>query len=361
MKIYRNATILYHDELARLDLATDGGKIVGIAPTIVNSTAKVIDCSGKAILPALIDIHTHGAAGFDFNRATLEQMHTILTFYLRQGVGSVYPTLVADDERRLLRQLATIAHLSRAFKEVKGINLEGPFLSPSYAGAIDKRYLQQPSVDKFCHYQDAAEGLIKLTTIAPELPGAVDFIKTVSRQGVVVSLGHSAADFITSSRALAAGATCFTHTFNAMPPFNKREPNITTAALLSDAYTEVIADGVHVSPETVSLLAKSKGADRVVAVTDSIMAAGKPDGVYSLGDVPVEVVRGEAFIQGTTTRAGSTLTASAALANFMLYTGLPLPIAIKAMTETPAGLLGVFDKVGSIEVGKAADLLIVGE
>jgi N-acetylglucosamine-6-phosphate deacetylase len=360
MKIYRNATILYHDQLSRLDLATDGGKIVGIAPTIVNSTAEIIGCSGRAILPALIDIHTHGAAGFDFNTATLEQMHTILTFYLRQGVGSVYPTLVATDETRLLRQLATIARLAATFKEVKGINLEGPFLSPSYAGAIDKRYLQLPSVDAFCRYQEAAEGLIKLTTVAPELPEAIPVIKKLVDSGVVVSLGHSSADFFTTAEALDAGATCFTHTFNAMPPFDKRSANITTAALLSDAYAEIIADGVHVAPETVVLLAKTKGAGKVVAVTDSIMAAGLGDGFYSLGPSPVEVIHGEAFIKGTSTRAGSTLTASAALANFMQYTGLPLPLAIKAMTETPARMLGVFDKVGSIEVGKAADLLIVG-
>jgi N-acetylglucosamine-6-phosphate deacetylase len=360
MKIYRNATVLYHDQLSRLDLATDGGKIVGIAPTIVNSTAEIVDCSGRAILPALFDIHTHGAAGFDFNTATLEQMHSIVTFYLRQGVGSVYPTLVADDETRLLRQLSTIARLAATFEEVKGVNLEGPFLSPSYAGAIDKRFLQLPSYDTFCRYQEAAAGLIKLTTVAPELPKATLVIKKLVDSDVIVSLGHSSADYNTAMAALDAGASCFTHTFNAMPAFDKREPNILIAALLSDAYTEIIADGAHVAPETVSLLVKAKGSDRVVAVTDSIMAAGMDDGEHSLGGSTVTVTDGQAFIKGTNTRAGSTLTASAALANYMQYTSLPLPVAIKAMTETPARLLGVFEKVGSIEVGKAADLLIVG-
>ena len=358
MVLYKNGLILQNGKFENKEMLIDYGRIIAIDQKI-DCKAITIDLKGKRIVPALIDIHTHGANGSDFNLATLDEMHQIMDFYISQNVGTVYPTVLTDSDEVLKRQLSLIASLSDSYPQIKGIHLEGPFLNKAYKGAMPESFLQSPSLEKFLEYQQYANGLIKIITISPELDGAIDLTKAVSNLGVVVSLGHSGADYDITMKCIEAGAKSFTHTFNAMASLHQHQPNIIGAALVSDNYCEVICDGFHLHPQIVKLIVKTKGFDKVIAVTDSIMAAGLPDGNYKLGVNNVTVVNGDAKITETSFRAGSTLTAMKALENFMAFTQLPLEVAIKTMSENPAKLMNIYQNTGSLEVGKLAEFFII--
>ena len=361
MILYKNGHALIDGKLIRTDIVANRGRIIEIAPEVVpDSDTEVIDCTNRYVLPALVDVHTHGAVGYDFNTADLDGMRKILDFYVAHGVGTVFPTVMTDTDEVICRQVALIAELAKDYPEIKGIHLEGPFLSKQFCGAMPADLLQKPSMDKFLTYQRAAEGKIKLVTVAPELPDALAFISEVSEQKVVVSIGHSGADGDTVNAALKAGAKSFTHWGNAMSQLDRRNLGVAGAAMLSDAFCEVICDGKHVNRDVLRLLVKTKGAGKVIGVTDSIMAAGMNDGVFTLGGQSVTVRGGDAFLSGTNTRAGSTLDAYQGLANLITFTGLPLNEAIKVWTVNPAKMVGLFDRIGTIEIGKDADFILFG-
>ena len=361
MILYKNGHALIDGRLVKTDIVANHGRIIEIAPDIVpDEQTEVVDCTHRYVLPALVDIHTHGANGYDFNTADLDGMKKIMEFYVAHGVGTVFPTVMTDSDEVICRQVALIAELSKDYPEIKGIHLEGPFLSKEYCGAMAVEYLQKPSMDKFLTYQKAAEGKIKLITVSPELPDALAFISEVSDSKVVVSLGHSGADGETVEKALKAGAKSFTHFGNAMSQLDRRNLNMVGFAMLCDAFCEVICDGKHVDKDVLRLLIKAKGINKVIGVTDSIMAAGMPDGVYTLGKQRVQVINGDATLAATNIRAGSTLDAYQGLANVVTFTGLPLHEAIKLWTVNPARLVGLSDRIGTIEVGKDADFIIFG-
>ena len=361
MILYKNGHALINGKLVKTDIVANHGRIIEIAPDVVaDEQTEVIDCSHRYILPALVDIHTHGAMGYDFNTADLDGMKKIMEFYVSHGVGTVFPTVMTDSDEVICRQVALIAQLSKDYPEIKGIHLEGPFLSREYCGAMPVEYLQKPSMDKFLTYQKAAEGKIKIITVAPELNDALAFIEEVTDEKVVVSLGHSGADGETVQKALKAGAKSFTHFGNAMSGLDRHNLNMVGTALLSDAYCEVICDGKHVDRDVMRLLLKNKGINKVIGVTDSMMAAGLSDGIYKLGVQSVTVSAGDALLTGTDVRAGSTLDAYQGLANVVSFTGLPLAEAIKLWTVNPARLVGLSDRIGTIEVGKDADFIIFG-
>ena len=361
MILYKNGHVLIGDKLVKTDIVANHGRIIEIAPDVVaDDETEVIDCTHRYVLPALVDIHTHGAMGYDFNTADADGMKKILEFYISHGVGTVFPTVMTDSDEVICRQVALIAELTKDYPEIKGIHLEGPFLSTTHCGAMPKQYLQAPSVDKFLTYQKAADGKIKIVTIAPELPNALGFITEVSEMKVVVSLGHSGADNDTVLKALKAGAKSFTHWGNAMSQLDRRNPNMVGAALLSDAYCEVICDGKHVDKDVLRLLLKTKGLNKVIGVTDSMMATGLSDGIYTLAGQQVTVTKGDAYLKGTDIRAGSTLDAYQGLANVVSFTGLPLHEALKLWTVNPARLVGLSDRIGTIEIGKDADFIIFG-
>lgn len=361
MKLYKNGLVLTGDHLIRADIAANHGKIIEIAEDIVpDEQTEVTDCSGKYILPALVDIHTHGAAGYDFNTSDLDGMKKILDFYIAHGVGTVFPTVMTDTDEHICRQAELICRLAQEYPEVKGINLEGPFLSEKNCGAMPAFLLQKPSVDKFMTYQKAANGFIKIVTVAPELPDALSFISEVSDMGVAVSLGHSAADGETARKALKAGAKSFTHWGNAMSQLDRHDLNLSGTAMLSDAFCEVICDGKHVQKDVFKLLVKTKGADKIIGITDSIMAAGLPDGKYTLAGYEIKVENGDARLVCNNVRAGSTLDAYAGLANAVAFSGLPLHQAIKMWTANPAKLVGMSDRIGSVSVGMDADFILFG-
>jgi N-acetylglucosamine-6-phosphate deacetylase len=221
--------------------------------------------------------------------------------------------------------------------------------------------LRKSSMSLLKEYQDRAEGAIRYITVSPEVEGVVDDIPAMRALGITVAIGHSGADYETAWRAIRNGAAACTHTFNAMKLLNQHFPAILGAALESDIYCEAICDGRHLHPGIVRLLLKTKGLDRVIAVTDSIMAAGLSGGTYKLGVNDIVVENGDARLAENNTRAGSTLTQDAALKNLLAFTGRPIEDLLPLLTENPARLIGVFDKKGSIADGKDADLVLLDE
>ena len=361
MILYKNGSALIGERLVKTDILANHGRIIEIAPDIVqDDQTEVINCQGRFLLPALVDIHTHGANGYDFNTADLDGMKKIMEFYVSHGVGTVLPTIMTDSDEVIFRQIKLILELAKDFPEVKGIHLEGPFLSAEKCGAMPVEHLQKPSVDKFVEYQKVANGFIKIVTVAPELADGIAFISEVSDMGVVCSIGHTNATADVVKKALQVGAKSFTHWGNAMSQMDRQDIGALGVAMLADSFVEVIPDGKHVSKDAIKLLVKAKGLDSVVCVTDSIMATGLTDGDYTLGTQSVTVTEGNAYLTGTTTRAGSTLDAYQGLANMVEFCGLPLAKAIKLWTTNPAKLIGMDKRIGTIEIGKDADFIIFG-
>lgn len=326
--------------------------------------AKVYDAAGKKVVPGFIDVHSHGAVGVDVNAATAEELEKIGHFMATQGTTSWLCSVLTDTKEQTLwciDEFKKHKEMEGNGANLLGIHLEGPFLAKEFKGAMPEHLLRDADVELLKEYQDAAEGNIQYLTVSPEIDGIVDAIPLIKELGIVVAIGHSGADYDTSMKAIENGAASCTHIFNAMKLLHQHFPAIMGAALESDIYCEAICDGRHLHPGVVRLLIKTKGIDRVVAITDSIMAAGLPDGNYKLGVNDVVVVDGDAKLASNGVRAGSTLTTGQALKNIMAFTGRPLEEVLKLLTENPAKLIGVFDKKGSIAEGKDADLVVLDE
>lgn len=326
--------------------------------------AKIYDAGGKKVVPGFIDIHTHGAVGVDVNAASAEELGKIGHFMATQGTTSWLCSVLTDTKEQTLWCIDEFKkHKQKEYDAANllGIHLEGPFLASEFKGAMPEHLLRGADLALLKEYQEAAEGNIRYLTVSPEIEGIVEAIPDIRKLGIVVAIGHSGADYDTSMKAIEKGAASCTHIFNAMKLLHQHFPAIMGAALESDIYCEAICDGRHLHPGVVRLLIKTKGIDRVVAITDSIMAAGLPDGNYKLGVNDVVVVDGDAKLASNGVRAGSTLTTGQALKNIMAFTGRPIEEVLKLLTENPAKLIGVFDKKGSIEEGKDADLVILDE
>ncbi len=326
--------------------------------------AKVYDAEGKKVVPGFLDIHTHGAVGVDVNAATAEELGKIGHFMATQGTTSWLCSVLTDTKEQTLwciDEFKKHKKMESDGADLLGIHLEGPFLAKEFKGAMPEHLLRDADVELLKEYQKAAEGNIRYLTVSPEIEGIVDAIPAIRDLGIVVAIGHSGADYDTSMKAIENGAASCTHIFNAMKLLHQHFPAIMGAAMESDIYCEAICDGRHLHPGVVRLLIKTKGLDRVVAITDSIMAAGLPDGNYKLGVNDVVVVDGDAKLASNGVRAGSTLTTGQALKNIMKFTGRPIEEVLQLLTVNPAKLIGVFDKKGSIADGKDADLVILDE
>ena len=361
MKLYKNGYVLMNHTFSKMDFIVKDNRFFDIQPHILENAyafKEIIDLSGMKVYPGLFEIHTHGLLGEDFNISSEKELEKALEGYQKQGVTSLYPTVMTDDPQTMVNQLNIIYHLSKRYSIIKGIHLEGPFLNPLYKGAMPESFLRKPSIEWFDIFNDAAQGLIKILTISPELDDALELIKHAKKHGVVVSIGHSAASYEEALLGIEAGASSFTHTFNAMKLSHQHDPNVMGAALLSDCYTEVISDGFHVHPKMVKLLVKTKGIDKVIGITDSMMAAGLGDGEFMLGVNHVTVKDGDATITDTGVRAGSTLLASECLKNLCRFCDIDIEYAIDMMTKNPAKLLGVDHEYGEIKIGYIADFFI---
>ena len=350
-------------KLENLNILTEDGFIKGNISfdESIESIEKNEKESSLLLIPGFFDIHTHGGNGYDFNNASsLEEMQVILDFYASNGVTSVFPTLLTDSDEITKEKLKMIYELSKTNKIIKGIHLEGPFLSEEFKGAQDPRYLQPLSIDKFKEYQECAHGLVEYITISPEKEGVEEFVKYLVSTGVTVSLGHSGATFDEATKAIISGARNFTHVMNAMKPIHQHHPSILAAAFYYDeCYNEVIVDGIHVHREMVKFIYKIKGQDKFIGITDSLMAAGLKDGEYHIGSVPIIVKDSDCKLKESGVRAGSTLTAIKGYKNSKEFIGINDEIATKLWSLNAAKLLKLDDRYGSIKVGKKADFIIL--
>ncbi|HJB00461.1 MAG TPA: N-acetylglucosamine-6-phosphate deacetylase [Candidatus Mediterraneibacter merdavium] len=367
MKILlKNAQTYVGHVFQKKDILISDGKIGRIEECGVLSSEgydRVIDCEGKKAVPGFIDVHTHGAAGIDVNAATAEGLETIARFFASQGTTSCLVSILTDTPEQTLwcideyNKWKTLEHKGA---EIIGIHLEGPFLASEYKGAMPEHLLKKaPDLELVKRYQDAASGAVRYMTISPELEGMPEFIRDVSGLGIKVAIGHSGASYERAMEAIQSGAVAGTHVGNAMKLLHQHFPAIFGAVLESDVYCEMICDGLHLHPGTVRILLKAKGLDRAVAITDSIMAAGLPDGEYKLGVNDVVVVDGDAKLKEGGVRAGSTLTLAQAYRNLLKFTGRTEEEILPVLTKNPSEMLGVYNELGSIEEGKAADILIM--
>jgi len=326
---------------------------------------EVVDFGDAALAPAYFDQHIHGGGGFDAMEATDEALSGVGRFLARHGVAGYLATTVTASVEATLASLSGLASLIARGPRPGGaipvgIHLEGPFLSHEKRGVHPPELLLTPTVGLFDRFWQAAEGRIRLMTIAPELPNAEEVIAHATELGVRVSLGHSNATAALARSGIAAGAVSATHTFNAMRSFSQREPGILGVVLDDDRlYAEIISDGFHVDPSVVRLFWKAKGAERAILVTDGISATGMPDGRYKLGELDVEVKDGKCVYDGVI--AGSTLTMDRAVSNFREFTGAGLGEVVGLAARNPARMLGLDGRFGSLAVGRRADFVVLRE
>lgn len=339
-------------------------RIMGIDDGVI---AYIKDYDGPEELPIIIpgffDVHTHGGNMIDVNHINdVKQVEELSMFFASKGVTSFLLSVMTDEISRmeevvLILKQAIVNGLPGA--SLRGIHLEGPFLAPEYKGAMPESLLKAGDIALFDHFQGISGNNVRYMTVAPELEGMLEMIRHIRKKGICrVSMGHSAAEYEKSVEAIEAGVVSSTHTFNAMKLFHMHRPAISGAALESDdVYCEVIADGFHLHPATVRLILKTKGFEKVVAITDSIMAAGLPDGKYKLGVNDVVVKDGDAkLLDGV--RAGSTLTMDKAFRNLLKFTREDMSKLSLLVSANPARMLG-FGDTGLLEVGKRADFIVL--
>ena len=321
---------------------------------------KVIDAEGLLVLPGLVDIHSHGAAGEDFSDGNPEGLKKILQYEKRCGITSYCPTSMTFPKERLRQIFASIkgAQTEEGAKVV-GINMEGPFLDPAKKGAHVEEWIAAPDAAFVRELNQDVDGLVRLVTLAPNMDGAEEFIKEMHEE-VCISLGHTAADYDCASGAMKLGAHHVTHLYNAMQPFGHRAPGLIGAAMDDpECMVELICDGYHIHPSAIRAAFRLFGPERVILISDSMRATGMENGTYELGGQEVTVKDRKAVLKDGTL-AGSATNLYGCMCKAVEF-GIPLEQAIMAATANPARSIGIFDRVGSIRIGKQADLLLVSE
>lgn len=366
--LFYNGLVYKDHSFQPLNVLAEDGVITRVGEWISDPEAERVDLKGRRLAPGFLDIHTHGAAGVDVNSADTAGYEKICRFMATQGTTGWLGSVLTDTREQTLACIEAYKDW-KAEKGIEhdgavmmGIHLEGPFLCSEYKGAMPEHLLQAKNIPLVEEYQKAAEGDIRYITVSPEVDGMVEDIPKLKELGIQVAIGHSGADYDTARAAIANGAMAATHTGNAMKLLHQHFPAIWGAVLEDDnVYCEVICDGLHLHPGTVRLILKTKGLDRVVAITDSIMAAGLPDGNYKLGVNDVVVVNGDAKLADGGSRAGSTLTTGRALLNLLAFTGKTVEEILPLLTENPAKLIGVDHQYGYIKEGLAANFVILDE
>jgi N-acetylglucosamine-6-phosphate deacetylase len=359
-----------------LDISIAGDRIVALNPRAGNGgvDGTMIDAGGCLVIPGLVDIHIHGCVGQDFSDADPAGMEEMADYLASQGVTSFLGTTMALSEASMIRALAmgrsimtgdgsalhdapaSLPAAPRAAAVMRGMYLEGPFLSLAKKGAQAAEFIRDPDPPLFRRLAQAGGPALRLIAIAPERPGALELIRSASAHATV-ALAHTNAQYDQAAAAFKAGATHVTHMFNAMPPFSHRDPGVIGAASDAGATVELICDGVHLHSSVVRAAFRWFGADKVVLVSDAMRACGLPDGSYTLGGQTVSV-KGNRAALADGTLAGSVLNLMQCLRQAVAF-GVPLASAVRAATGNPAVVARVFDRTGSLEVGKQADLLLV--
>ncbi|MCI6675679.1 MAG: N-acetylglucosamine-6-phosphate deacetylase [Clostridiales bacterium] len=317
------------------------------------------DADGCYVIPGLVDIHFHGCVGHDFCDGTEESIQAIADYELSCGVTTIIPASMTLSEDTLKTVFQAAAdHKNEKGAELVGINMEGPFVSAAKKGAQNGEFIHKPDAEMF-HRLNAVSGhKIKHVALAPEEPGAMEFIEQV-KNDTVISIAHTTADYDTAKKAIEAGATHVTHLYNAMPPFTHRAPGVIGAAADHDnVFVELICDGIHIHPSTVRTTFKIFGADRICLISDSMEATGMPDGEYALGGQKV-IKKGNLATLVDGTIAGSATNLMDCMRTAITKMDIPMESAIKAATATPARSIGIYDQYGSISTGKYANCVVL--
>jgi len=362
MRYFHNTTILTpHRRIDNGAVLVESGRVTAVGPAEAvtrPADAQIIDAGGLLLVPGFIDLQVNGGFGHDFT-AKPESIWPVAAGLPRYGITSFLPTIITSPLETIAAAQQVLAGGTPAgFRGATplGLHVEGPFLNPAKKGAHNPAHLRPPSLDAAADW--TPQQAVRLVTLAPELPGAVDVVKILVERGVVVSAGHSLATYAQAQAAFEAGVTYGTHLFNAMPPLAHREPGLPGALLTNPALTVgLIPDGIHVHPAVIALIWAAKGGARLTLVTDAMAALGMSPGRYQIGDQAVIVTETDARLEDGTL-AGSTVSLDAALRNLMEFTGCSLAEALPAVTSTPALLLGLPDR-GQIAPGFMADLVLL--
>lgn len=326
-----------------------------------------VDYGSKRIVPGFIDIHCHGAYTFDTNDANEEGLRNWTKGIVDEGVTGFLATTITQSEEVLTNAVKNVAKVVKdgyEGAEILGIHFEGPYLDMKYKGAQPEQYIVKPSVEQFKRYQEAADGLIKVITMATEQDDNFELTEYCAKNGVVVSIGHSAATYEQAVMAYAHGATSMTHVYNGMTPFNHRANGLVGAAYrLRTMYGEIICDGNHSTPAALNNYFMSKGPDYAIMISDALMAKGTPIGShYIFGGNEIEIYPdGSAHLVSTKGLAGSTLNLNKGLRILVEEAMIPFNYAINSCTINPARCIGVDDRKGSITVGKDADIVVLND
>lgn len=355
-QVLKNANILTEDYTFRLtDLVMEDGKILSVGHTDLDGE----DLQGRYVIPGLVDIHTHGCAGGDHLDGTQEMTDAIRRWMASQGTTSILATIMTQSRQTMLTAAENTARCARQDRgaHIRGIYLEGPFFSYQYKGAQHPQYLLEPETELIDQLQEASGDMVKILSLAPELSGAIPFIREL--KGIRAFLGHTASDYDTALAAFDAGAAGLTHTFNGMTPLHHRKPGILAAAMEREGiFCECICDGFHVHPAMVALLYRQVGRERFCVISDSLRPTGLPDGAYTSGGQDITVKDGKAMLTDGTI-AGSTACLLQEVRNLVNWGICSLADSVYAASAVPAKAAGIFDLVGSIAAGKAADLVIL--
>ena len=358
MRIIGGQVFDLKDGFVERDVCTDGALI-----SSVSGDEQVLNADGCYVIPGLVDVHFHGCIGEDFSDATPEGLQRIADYELSQGVTYICPAGMTLPEEQLVKICENAAAHRRkntGGAELVGVHLEGPFLSMAKKGAQNADYLHAPDIAMLRRLQASAEGCVRLVTAAPEEAGALEFIRAAAEAGIAVSVGHTVADYDTAKAAFAVGADHVTHLYNGMPPMHHRAPGVIGAAFDSPGVmAELICDGVHIHGAMVRLAFRLFGAQRMILISDSLRAAGMPDGRYPFGGQEIEVHGNRATIAGhPETLAGSVTSLMGCLRQAAAF-GIPLADAVRAASYNPAKSIKIDDRAGSLEEGKEASIVLL--
>lgn len=328
----------------------------------------IVDRTGCWVAPGFVDTHIHGFAGRDVMDCDPVSIHTITSELAKRGTTSWLATTLTASAQTTGEACASVAEAVAAQRQdpdfvgarTQGIFLEGPFFTEGHKGAQNPRYLVDPSIALLNDWQGKAQGLIAKTALAPERTGAVDYIAQATAMGVVAAIGHSSATYGQAAAAVLAGASVVVHTFNGMDDLGHRDPGIVGCAMTSQGvYAELICDGKHVDPVACEALVRSKGWEHVALITDCLSCGGLPDGSYFIGELPIELRAGAAYLKQGGNLAGSTLTLVEAVRNVVDWGIVTAEQAIRMASEVPARANGIADRCGSILPGRDADLVVL--